>query len=78
MCILVKLDFAADLILIPEYIIIIKINIIKNQAEFRIPSPNLWNIVMGRGTLPSCTLSLYGGCVVILCGGFVATFMPWP
>ena len=32
MHLLVKLDFAADLTLFPEYTIIIKINIIKNQA----------------------------------------------
>ena len=58
MHIVVKLDFAADLTLFPEYTIIRKINIIKNQAEFPIPSPNLWNAVMGRGTPLSYTLSL--------------------
>ena len=54
MCLLVKLDFAADLTLFPEYTIIIKIN------------------------HPPLALSPYGGCVTILCGGFDATFMPWP
>ena len=70
---LVILDFAADVTLFPEYTIIIIINIIKNQAEFPIPSLNLWNAVMGRGTVvvwPYCTLV----CRHI----YVATFMPWP
>ena len=58
MHLVVKLDFAADLTLFPEYTIAIKINIIKNQAEFPIPSPNLWNAVMGRGTPLSCTLPM--------------------
>ena len=58
MCLLVKLDFAADLTLFPEYAVIIKRNIIKKQAEFPISSPNLWNAVMGRGIPLSCTLSL--------------------
>ena len=62
MHIVVKLDFAADLTLFPEYTIIRKINIIKNQAEFPIPSPNLWNAIMGRGTPLSCTLSLWWLC----------------
>ena len=75
MCLLVKLDFAADLTLFPEYTII-KINIIRTRADFPIPSPNLWNAIMGRGTPPSCTLSLWWLCGHIV--RFTATFMPWP
>ena len=69
MRLLVKLAFAADLTLFTEYTIIIY------YKEPSIPSPNLWSTIMGRGTPPSCTLSLRW-----LCGHIVrwlaATFMP--
>ena len=71
MRILVKLNIAADLTLFPECTIIIEINIINNQVEFL---PNLGNAVTGRGTPPSCSLSLWL-VVAILCSGFAATFM---
>ena len=60
MRLLVKLDFAADLTLFPEYTIIMKRNNYKEpeQSFLYIPSQNLWNAVMGRGPPPSCTLSL--------------------
>ena len=58
MHLLVKLVFAADLTFSPEYTIIIKINIIKNQAEFPIPSPNFVECHYGKGDTSSCTLSL--------------------
>ena len=78
MRILVKLYIAADLAVFPEYtIIIILIITNKNRAAFPIPSPNVF---MGRGAHPGPPLapSPYGDCAAILCGGFAATFMPWP
>ena len=76
MRLLVKLDFAAGLTLFPEYSIIIKINIIKNQAEFPIPSLRICGMPLWEGGHPPLAPSPYGGCVAILCGGFAATFMP--
>ena len=54
MRLLAKLDFAA--------VHFCYYNKNKYYKEFPILSPNLWNAVMGRGTPPSCTLSLWWLC----------------
>ena len=78
MCLLVKLDFAADLTLFPEYTIIIKINIIKNQSRVSYPFSEFVECRYGKGDHLPLAPSPYSGCVAILCRGFDATFMPWP
>ena len=52
MCLLGKLDFAADLILFPEYTIIIKINIIKNQSRVSYPFSEFVECRYGKGDTP--------------------------
>ena len=72
------IDFAADLTLFPEYTIIIKINIIKNQSRVSYPFSEFVECRYGKEDHPHLAPSPYGGCAAILCSGFAATFMPWP
>ena len=58
MRLLVKLNIAADLTLFPECTIIIKINIINNQAEFF----RIYGMPLREGGHPPLAPSPYGGC----------------